>query len=65
MQSGLDAFDKSRFITTFLIILGVKEILCSLKLVLDGKTGKELVESSRLEFVEKVQIKEFISTSLS
>ena len=29
------------------------EILCSFKLVLEGKTGKEIPESSRLEFIEK------------
>ena len=29
------------------------EILCSFKLVLVGKTGKETPESSRLEFKEK------------
>ena len=38
---------------TFLIILGVTEILCSFKLVLEGKTGKEIPKSSRLEFLEK------------
>ena len=38
---------------TFLIILGVTDILCSLRLVLEGKTGKEIPESSRLEFLEK------------
>ena len=38
---------------TFLIILGVTEILCSFKLVLEGKTGKKIPESSRLEFLEK------------
>ena len=53
IQSGLDAFDKSRFIMTFLIILGDTEILCSFKLVLEGKTGKEIPESSRLEFLKK------------
>ena len=37
---------------TFLTILGVKEILCSFKLV-QRKTGKEIPESSRLEFLEK------------
>ena len=37
---------------TFLTILGVMEILCSLRLVLDGKIGKEIQESSRLEFLE-------------
>ena len=38
----------------FLTILGVTEILCSFKLVLEEKTGKEIPESSRLEFLEKV-----------
>ena len=38
---------------TFLTILGVTEILCSFKLVLEGKTGKEIPESSRLDFLEK------------
>ena len=38
---------------TFLTILGVIEILFSFRLVLEGKTGKELPESSRLEFLEK------------
>ena len=38
---------------TFLIILEVTEILCSFKLVLEGKTGKKIPESSRLEFLEK------------
>ena len=37
---------------TFLTILGVMEILCSLRLVLDGKIGKEIKGSSRLEFLE-------------
>ena len=38
---------------TFLIILGVTKILCSFRLVLEGKTSKEIPESSRLEFLEK------------
>ena len=38
---------------TFLTILGVTEILCSFRLVLERKTGKEIPESSRLEVVEK------------
>ena len=52
-QSGPDAFDESRFNITFLIILGVIEILYSFRLVLGGKTGKEILESSRLEFFGK------------
>ena len=49
---------KSRFITTFLTILGVTEI-CSFKLVIEGKTGKEIPESSRLEFKEKFSANNF------
>ena len=52
-QSGQEVFDKSRFVMTFLTILGVMEILCSFRLVLEGKTGKEIPESSRLDFLEK------------
>ena len=53
IQSGPDAFDESRFVMTFLTILGVMEILCSFRLVLEGKIGKEIPESSRLEFFKK------------
>ena len=44
---------------TFLTILKAKEILCSFKLVLEGKTGKEIPESSRLEFLEKSSANNF------
>ena len=37
----------------------VREILCSFKLVLEGKTGKEIPESSRLEFLEKFSANNF------
>ena len=53
IQSGPDAFDKSRLVMTFLTIFGVTEILCGFRLVLEGKTGKEIPESSRLEFLKK------------
>ena len=53
IQSGPDAFDESRFVVTFLNILGVMDILCSFRLVLERKTGKEMPESSRFEFLEK------------
>ena len=49
IQSGPDTFDESRFVMTVLTILVVMEILCSFRLVLEGKTGKEISESSRLE----------------
>ena len=35
------------------MILGVTEILCNFRLVLEGKTGKETPDSSRLESLEK------------
>ena len=53
IQSGPDAFNESRFVMTFLTILGVKEILYSFRLFLEGKTGKEIPESSRLELLQK------------
>ena len=59
IQSGPDAFDKTWFIMTFLTILGVTEILCSFRLVLGGKTGKEIPESLRIEFLQKFSAKNF------
>ena len=53
IQSRPDTFDESSFVMTFLTILGVMEILRSFILVLEGKTGKEISESSRFEFLEK------------
>ena len=44
---------------TFLTILGVRELLWSFKLVLEGKLGKEIPESSRLEFREKFSANNF------
>ena len=38
---------------TFLTILRVMETSCSFMLVLEGKAGKEISESSRLEFLKK------------
>ena len=45
-------FDESRFGMTFLTILGITKILCSFRLVLEEKTGREIPKSSRLEFLE-------------
>ena len=53
IHSGPDAFDESRFVMTFLTILGVTEILSSFGLILEEKTGKEIPEETRLEFLEK------------
>ena len=43
----------------FLTILEVTVILCSFRFVLDGKTVKEIPESSRLEFLEKFSANNF------
>ena len=43
----------------FVTILGVMERLCNFRLVLERKTGKEIPESSRLEFLEKVLANNF------
>ena len=58
-----DAFGESRFVTTFLTILGVTEILCSFRLVLEGKIGKEILKSSRVEFLEKFLANNFASSN--
>ena len=44
---------------TFLTILGVIEILCSFRLVLEEKTGKETLESSRLKVLENFLANKF------
>ena len=59
IQSGPDAFDESRIIMAFLTILGVMEILCSFRLALEGKIGKEITEPSRLESLEKFSTNSF------
>ena len=44
---------------TILTILGLTETLCSFKLVLEGKTGQQMPESSKLEFLEKFSVNNF------
>ena len=61
----IDAFDESRIFMTFLIILGIMGILWSFRLVLEGKTGKEIPESSRLQFLEKFLTNKADKTKLS
>ena len=39
--------------------MGLAETLCSFTLLLEGKTGKEIPEPSRLEFLEKFSAKNF------
>ena len=45
---------------TFLTILGVMEILCRFRLVLEGKTGKEIPEllDSKIRVLRKVSSKQ-------
>ena len=59
IQSEPHAYDETRFAMSFLTILGVKEILCCFRLVLEEKTGKETPTSSRLELLEKISANNF------
>ena len=59
IQSGPDAFDESRFAITFITILGITEILCSFRLVLQEKRGKDIPKWPRLEFLEKLLANNF------
>ena len=59
IQSGPDAFDESTSNMTFLTIFRIIEILWSFRLVLQEKTGKQISESSRLEFLEKFSANNF------
>ena len=45
---------------TFLTILGITEILCSFRLVLEEKIGKEITKSSRLGLLEKFLANNFV-----
>ena len=61
LQTHSGTINKSRFVATFLTILGITETLCRFRLVLKGKIGKEIPESSRLEFLEKFLADNFTS----
>ena len=60
IQSDSDVFDKSRWVMTFLTNMGVTEILHSFRLVLEGKTDKDILKSSRSEFLEKFLANSFV-----
>ena len=45
---------------TFLTNLRVTKILCNFRVVLEGKIGKEIPESSRLKFLEKFLVNNFV-----
>ena len=59
IESGLEAFDESRFNMTFVTILGVIKTLCSFRLVLEGKSVKEIPEPLRLKFIETFSANNF------
>ena len=44
----------------YLTILGNMEILCNFRLVLEGKAGKDIPESSRLHFSKKFLANNFV-----
>ena len=48
------------FVVTFLTILGLMKILCSFRLVLERKTGKVILKSSKLELLEKLLANNFV-----
>ena len=50
---------------TSLNILGVTEILFSFRLVLEGKTGKEIPDSSRLEFLLRKLFSKLLRQAIS
>ena len=65
IQSRPDTFHGSRYhVITFLTILGIMEILCCFNLVLEGKTDKEIPQSSRLEFLEKFLVNIFVLSNV-
>ena len=53
IESRSDAFDKSKLVMTFLTNLGTAKILHCFRLVLEGKTGREMSKSSWLEILKK------------
>ena len=60
IQSEPHVFDESRFIMTFLTILGViGRNVMELQISSTKETGKDIPESSRLEFLEKFLAKHF------
>ena len=42
VQSGPESCDELRLVMTFLANVGVPEISCSFRLVLEGRTGKDI-----------------------
>ena len=60
IQSRPGTFDESRLVMTPLTNVGVRGILCTLRLVIEEKVGKEIPESSRLEFLEMFPSNNFV-----
>ena len=60
IHSGPGTFDESRFVMIFLTIFRVTKILCSSRLLLNGKMGKDIHKSLRLKLLKK-----FLATNFS
>ena len=45
IQSGSDAFDESRLVITYFNNLRARYLLCNFRLVLKGKSGKDISKS--------------------
>ena len=59
IQSRSNVFGKSKLVMIFLANTGLAAILCSFRLFLEGKSGKQVPELSRLEFFEMISEKRF------
>ena len=59
IKSGPGAFGKSRLVMPFLTNLGITEILCIFRLVLEGRAGKEIPDPSTIDFLDKFSAKDF------
>ena len=60
IQSAAGTIDESRLVMMLFTDLGVARVFCIIRLVLKEKVGKEIPESSRLEFLEKFSAKNLV-----
>ena len=60
MQSGPDAFDESRFVMTFFYRFGSHRNIKQFQISSRREAAKEILESSKLEFLEKFLANNFL-----
>ena len=53
-QSGPKTFNELKSVMNLLTNLRVMGVLCIFRLVLEGKAGTEILDSTRSEFLEKI-----------